>query len=274
VISTQDVDSLMGSEATGMLMTSSLGYQHLDVNLGNDGPGNPPKQIDTPLAQEPLVRQALSMAIDREALVDSVFGGWFEPTCSPIPEVSGLSSDASDECPEHDPEGAVALLEEAGVEVPYEVELRIPNFPDNLRLGQALQAMVAEGGFDLGVAPVEYSTLNADSIQGNYDLEQQSWSGRLDPNGNMYNFLTTDGGYNRTGYSNRQVDQLLADATATYDTQERIALYGQAMQIVHEDNPLIFLYRIRNLTGYSADVAGIEAYVDGVFDVSRAAFLE
>jgi peptide/nickel transport system substrate-binding protein len=46
------------------------------------------------------------------------------------------------------------------------------------------------------------------------------------------------------------------------------------MQIVHEDNPLIFLYRIRNLTGYSADVAGIEAYVDGVFDVSRAAFLE
>ncbi|MGH3588392.1 MAG: ABC transporter substrate-binding protein, partial [Pseudonocardia sp.] len=81
-ISPQDLAELEETEGVGILQSGSLGYQAMTVNVGNtDGVGAKPGTIDTPLAQDPRVRQALSMAVDREQLVKSVFNDAYDPAC-------------------------------------------------------------------------------------------------------------------------------------------------------------------------------------------------
>ncbi|MGI5187982.1 ABC transporter substrate-binding protein [Promicromonospora sp. CA-289599] len=274
-ISTQDLSALEADGGVGVLEVGSLGYQAMTVNVGNtDGVGAPPGEIDTPIATDPRVRQALSMAVDREQLVKSVFNDRFDPACSPISPASPFSTDASEACPEHDPEGAKALLEEAGADVPYEIEMKVTNTPDTLRLAQAVQASVADGGFDVEIVPVEYSSLLEVQEQGDFDLLQLGWSGRVDPHGNMFNFLSTGAGNNYSGYSDPDVDDLLTEAATVVDPEERAELYGQVVTQVQQDNPVIYLYRTRNLTGYVDEVAGISTYADGVVRLSHSAFVE
>jgi peptide/nickel transport system substrate-binding protein len=239
-MSTQDVGTLKEDDSLTVLEVGSLGYQGLTVNIGNqDGIGTDPVQIDTPLASEAEVRRALSMSIDREALVTTVFGGLYDPACSPISPSSPYATDASDACPDYDPEAAQQMLEDAGVETPLAIEMQVSNNPDTVRFAQALQAQVAEGGFELTITPVEYSTLLDVQTQGDFEALQLGWSGRIDPNGNMFNFLSTGAGNNYSGYSDDEVDELLSDAASTTDVDERADLYGQVVEKVQEDSPII-----------------------------------
>ncbi|KGJ78373.1 ABC transporter substrate-binding protein [Cryobacterium roopkundense] len=274
-ISPQDVGALSNESGIGILQVGSLGYQGITINMGNtDGIGSAPGVIDTPMAQDTSVREALSMSVDREALVSSVFNDWYEPACSPVSPASPFTSALSEECPAYDPEGAQRLLEEAGVELPYAIDMLVSNNPDTLRFAQALQASVSDGGFELTISPVEYSTLLDLQTRGEFDALQLGWSGRVDPHGNMFNFLSTGGGNNYSGYSNADVDTLLADAAATTDVSHRADLYGQAVAQVQEDNPIVYLYRQRSLTAYSTDIAGIHTFADGVVHLSDVAFVE
>ena len=274
-ISTQDVGSLAETDGIGVLQVGSLGYQGLTLNLGNvNGVGTPAEPLGTPLASEATIREALSMSVDREALVSSVFSNWYSPACSPISPSSPFSSAASEACAEYDPAAAKEMLEAAGVTVPFPITMQVSNNPDTLRFAQALQAAVAEGGFELTIAPVEYSTLLDVQTRGDFEALQLGWSGRVDPHGNMYNFLSTGGGNNYSGYNNPEVDDLMTEAASVNDVDERADLYGQAIEIVQEDNPVIYLYRVRSLTAYSTGIAGVETFADGVVHLSHAAFVE
>ncbi|MFY0408976.1 ABC transporter substrate-binding protein [Solicola sp. PLA-1-18] len=274
-VSPQDVDALDREDGIGLLQIASFGYQGVTFNLGNvDGTGQPPGEIDTPLAKDPRVRQAFEHAIDRQALVNSVFNNWFEPACSPIPPTSEFATEASDACPEYDPALSRRLLEQAGVETPLRLTMQVSNTPDTLRLAQALQAAVADGGFDLRISPVEYSTLLDVQTRGDFELLQLGWSGRVDPHGNTYAFLGTEQGNNYSGYSNPDVDRLLQQAAQQTDPAQRAQTYGQVVTQVQQDDPIVYLYRQRNLTAYSEDVAGVSTYADGVVRLGRAAFLE
>jgi peptide/nickel transport system substrate-binding protein len=274
-ISPQDIDALAQQRNVGVLQVGSLGYQGLTINIGNtDGVGKPYGKIDTPLAQNPLVRQALSMAIDRKALVNTVFNNWYDAACSPIPPSSPFSTPASAACPEYNPAKAKELLKQAGAPIPYPVKMLVSNTPDSLRFTQALQAAIVDGGFALTIQPVEYSTLLDVQNRGDFELLQLGWSGRADPHGNMYNFLSTGGGNNVAGYSSPDMDKLLSAASQSNDTAERAVLYGQAVSLVQQDNPIIYLYRTRSLTAYSTSVAGISTYSDGVVHLSNAAFVQ
>jgi peptide/nickel transport system substrate-binding protein len=150
----------------------------------------------------------------------------------------------------------------------------VTNNPDTVRFAQALQAQVAEGGFELTITPVEYSTLLDVQTRGDFEALQLGWSGRVDPHGNTYNFLSTGGGNNYSGYSSDEVDDLLTRAAATNDVDERADLYGQAVAQVQEDDPIIYLYRVRSLTALSNEIAGVSTYADGVVRLSNAAFVE
>lgn len=274
-ISPQDVDALSQEDGIGVLQVGSLGYQALTLNVGNtDGVGKPPGRIDTVWAKSAAVRTALSMSIDRAALVNTVFNNWYEPACSPIAPSSPFSTEASEDCPEYNPEKAKQMLQEAGVPLPFPIQVQVSNSPDTLRYAQALQAAVADAGFALTIQPVEYSTLLDVQSRGDFEALQLGWSGRIDPHGNMFNFLSTGGGNNYSGYSNPAVDKLLADASAATDTAARSDLYGQVVQQVQADNPLIYLYRVRSLTAYSTELAGIETFADGVVHLSNAAFVK
>ena len=130
-----------------------------------------------------------------------------------------------------------------------------------------------EGGFNLRIEPVEYSTLLDMQKGGKFDLMQIGWSGRIDPHGNMATFLTTGAGNNDGGYNSAEMDDLLARAAQLSDIDERAELYGEAVELAQRDNPLIYTYRQRNITAHASDVAGVSTYTDGVVRLSRAGFV-
>ncbi|KAB1928624.1 Glutathione-binding protein GsiB [Micromonospora noduli] len=272
-VSTQDVASLRQDTAVSVLQSQSLGYQGLTINVGNvDGVGTAPKPINRPLAQNAKVRQAFEHAIDRKALVDAVFNGLHAAACSPISPASTFSSPEAQTCPAHDPAKAKQLLAEAGVQTPYTVTMLASNTPDTLRLAQALQSMVKDGGFDLKINPVEYSSLLDEQDRGNFELLQLGWSGRIDPDANITNFVGTGASQNVAGYSNPQLDTVLTQARQAGDVEERRKLYGQAVTLLQQDDALIYLYRQRNLTAVSKQIQGLQVYPDGVIRAAFAGF--
>lgn len=247
-----------------IIQSSVYGYQGISVNLADD----------TPLARNPDLRRALTMGIDRQAIADSVFEGWYDPACSPIAPETPFSTDASDACPDYDPDTARELLEKSGVELPYPVTLNVRNDADSLRLAQAYQAQLKEIGFDLTINPLENTAFLQTLFESDFELIASGWSGKADPHGNMYNFLHTGAGNNYAGYSSPQVDELLNEASREVEPAARAELYGQVIDKVQEDNPLIYMYRLRSLTGVTSNVAGVEQYGNVVLRVSDAAFIE
>jgi peptide/nickel transport system substrate-binding protein len=144
------------------------------------------------------------------------------------------------------------------------------NNPDSLRLAQALQSMVKEGGFDLKIKPVEYASLLDQQDRGDFSLLQLGWSGRIDPDANITNFVGVGGSQNVAGYNDPVVDALLGKARQSQDLGERKDLYAQVVAKLHETDPLIYLYRQRNLTGVSNTVKGVQVFPDGVIRVAFA----
>lgn len=272
-LSTQDAPTLLKDDTVSVLQSQSLGYQGLTINIGNaNGIGNPLKPLDSPIAKDPRVRQALALSIDREALVKSIFNGLNTVACSPVSPKSEFTSDAAQVCPAHDPAKAKQLLADAGVTTPYKVEMITSNNPDSLRLAQALQGMVKDGGFELVIKPVEYAALLDQQDRGDFELLQLGWSGRVDPDANIYNFVGTTGSQNVSGYSNPDVDKLLTDARQATDQAERVKLYGEVTTKLQQDDPIIYMYRQRNLTGVSKKLLGIQVYPDGVIRTAFAGF--
>lgn len=270
-ISPQDIDALMQEKGIGLLRSNSLGYQGVTVNMGF---GDDPKNFEGPLGQDPNVRRALSMAIDRKALVNTVFNGWYTPACSGISPDSPFASAASDECTDYDPAGAKRLLEEAGVDLPLTVTMKVANSQDTLRFAQALQAATKDAGFDIRIQPMEYTALLDAQDRGDYEMLQLGWSGRVDPHGNLYTFHYTGAGNNVSGEDDVKLNDLLTQASATTDPAARTTLYGEASQRIAEIGAITYLYRQRNLVAYTDDVAGINVYSDGVVHLANAGFLK
>lgn len=274
-VSPTTIGTLRREPGIGLLQTGSLGYQAVTFNVGNtDGVGEPPGDVDSPVAQDPRIRRAFELSLDRKALVNSVFDNWFEPACSPISPDTAFATDASNACPPFDPKKSRALLEEAGVETPVPLTMKVTNTPDTLRLAQAIQGSVSAGGFDIEIEPVEYTTLLDNQSNGDFEVLQLGWSGRIDPHGNMYSFLATGQSSNYSGYSNPEVDDLLVKAAEQVDMDQRARTYGEVVTQVAKDDPLIYLYRQRNLTAYSEDITGVSTFADGVVRLSRVGFVE
>jgi peptide/nickel transport system substrate-binding protein len=272
-VSPQEVDKLSQEPDITVLQSLSLGYQGVTFNIGNvNGVGTPPKPINRPDAKDARVRQALEYAIDRKGLVKAVFNDKFDVACSPISPTTQFSSPQAQKCRPHDPAKAKQLLEQAGVQMPYKVTMLESNTPESLRLAQALQSMVKEGGFDLKIQPVEFTSLLDQQDRGDFELLQLGWSGRVDPDQNITNFVGTGGSQNVSGYSNPALDQLLGQARETNDLAQRKELYGQVVAELQKDDALIYLYRQRNLTGVSDEVKGVQVFPDGVVRVAFAGF--
>jgi peptide/nickel transport system substrate-binding protein len=272
-----DVDALQADSNLRLLSSESLGYQGITINLGNaNGVGKPastlPANLNSKMATDPRVRQAFELSLDREAINRVVFQGKFTPACGPISPASPFSSDAAQACPKHDPAAAMTLLQQAGVQTPFKISMIIANAPVNVRLGQAIQAQAKEGGFDVRLVPTEFASALDQTDAGDYQMFQVGWSGRVDPDGNISNFLNTEGSQNNNGYSNSTVDSLLAKSRATTDMATRADLFGQVITQLHKDLPIIYLYRQKNFTGIARSVVGVQMYGDGLMRFAHAGF--
>ena len=164
---------------------------------------------------------------------------------------------------ERNVERAKELLAEAGVErVP--LELMVPNDPISVQVGEVIQSMAGEVGFDISIRATEFATAIDQQEQGNYDAFLIGWSGRIDPDGNIHQYQTCDGNLNETGYCDPEVDTLLNDARAESDTDARFQLYKDAALRYLPDRHNIYLYHTNLFFPHTTDLTDFQAYPDGI----------
>jgi len=251
-----NVASVKADDSLKMAQAVSLGYQGLTINLNNSD------RAQTPLGMDSKVRQALSLAIDREALNQVVFEGVFAAGNQPFPPTSPWY-DATNPIPARDIAAAKALLAEAGAEN-IEIEVQVSTNPVAGQVVQVVQAMAAEAGIKINIVAKEFATLLSDQSAGAYEVSQIGWSGRVDPDGNIHQFMTCEGGINDSKYCNPAIDDLLNKARTSTDLATRKASYDAARKILVEDMPIIYLYHQTWIWALDDGISGFTPYPDGM----------
>ncbi|MDG3961923.1 ABC transporter substrate-binding protein [Pseudomonas aeruginosa] len=214
---------------------------------------------------DPRVRQAINLALDKKAMLDAVFGpGAASPAVGPYPPTLLGYNHSIQDWP-HDPERARALLKEAGAE-----NLRItlfirngtsPTIPNPALAAQMLQADLAKAGIQLTIRSLEWGELLKRSKAGEHDLSLLGWAG---DNGDPDNFLSpnlscaaAESGENQARWCDKDFEALMRKAREVSDPAERAKLYEQAQVVFHEQAPWIplaypklFNVRRNTLQGY------------------------
>jgi peptide/nickel transport system substrate-binding protein len=252
-----DVKTVEADPKLRIVVSDALGYQGITNNLDN-GP-----RSKGPYGQDARVRHAFELSIDRTAMLQVVYNGMFPATAQPVPAASPFYV-ASVQPPARDVAKAKALLKEAGVPIPFPLELLVPNSPDMLQVAEVIQSMAAEAGFDVKIRALEAASALDAMIAGNFEAGFLYWSGRPDPDGNMYSFLHTDGPFNEGHYSSPVVDSLLDQGRAVSGVAERRAIYEKLWAQETQDLAVTYLWGWRNIAGMSARVQGFVPIADGL----------
>jgi len=261
-----DVVSIKGDSSIHLKSTTSIGYQGLTINSGNtDGTGKPfhPGKVDTPLATHPELREAFEAALDRDVINKVVFYNQVTPDCGPISPASPWF-DRGLRCPARNLARARQLVQQSGVKTPIPVRLLIQADSQQERLAQVVQAMAREAGFAVKVEASEFTTALDRGDQGDFDVFSIGWSGRIDPDGNLFNLVGSEGPLNYGGEANPKVDKGLADGRTTSETDKRRDIYKRVVATVRQDRSNIYLYHDTLLTGSRDDVSGVEVRPDGL----------
>jgi peptide/nickel transport system substrate-binding protein len=252
-----DIPAVRRDGRLSLAQITSLGYQGVTINVGN-GP-----RADTPLGKDARVRQAFELAIDREALNQVAFEGANTPGNQPVAPSSPFY-DRTTPIPQRDVAAARRLLQQAGVATPVRVELMVPNNNVGLQVGQIIQAMTAEAGFEVSILAQEFASALAAQTRGEFQAFQVGWSGRIDPDGNIHVFWHSKGSQNDSKFANAEVDRLVDAARVTSDRAERIRLYNEANRIYQREGSIIYLWHPNNVFAMSTRVTGFQPNPDGL----------
>jgi len=239
-----------------LITSTGLGHVNIVVNTGAK------PAADNPLGQDPRVREALELAIDREALNAVAFEGANTVGNQPQPPGNPYHI-TSLPAPARNVERAKQLLKEAGVPNPT-IELLVPNTTEFVSAAQIIQSMAAEAGFNLEIKVQEFAAALDLFNQGNFQAFLVSWSGRVDPDANIYPFTRTDAAINPGRYSNPRVDELLDQARTKTDQAERYKLYEEAIGILLDERPRIYLYHENNRFALRDGIEGFVPVPDGL----------
>ena len=266
-LAASDVPQLKNDTRFKIAKITEIGYQGITINVGKSDIAQ-----KTALGKDPRVREAFELALDRDGIVQVAMDGeadignqWVAPTnpfyAKNVP------------IPKRDVNRAKALLKEVGVANP-EVTLMTPTTADGQRIAQVVQAMVKEAGFDVKIQSTEFATSLDMADKGQFDAYVLAWSGRADPDGNIYSFDACKQPLNYAGYCKPEVDELLNKSRTARDPAERKKLYGEIAAIVLIDRPIVYLYHRHWLWAYTSKLTGLRTVPDGLVRVQGLKFAQ
>jgi peptide/nickel transport system substrate-binding protein len=255
-VAAADFDRLGTDSRVKLYQITGLGYEGVRFNT-NHG-----ELAKKPLGSDPRLREAFELAIDREALNQVVFNGHVVPGNQFMPPNSPFYAKEFP-IPPRNVEKAKQLLAAAGQPHPI-VTMLVQNLSELMQAAQVLQAMVGEAGFDLKLQTVESNTAINMAHDGQYESYLSGWSGRLDPDGNIYNFAACKAPLNDAGYCNPTVDRELDEARIYQTPAERLPHYAKVIAELIKDRPMIFLWHVTWLWAATPKLAGFTPYPDGL----------
>jgi peptide/nickel transport system substrate-binding protein len=252
-----DIKDVRGDPKLKLASALWLGYDGIDINIGSG------EAAKNPLGQSAKVRQALEYAIDREAINQVVFNGEFVAGNQWVnPEHPYFQK--SFPVPKRDVAKAKALMKDAGINGRLSIDFMVPKGPENQAVAEIVQAMASEIGIDMKIRVTEFATSLKEAESGEYQAYFLGWSGRTDPDGNVYAFHKCKAALNYTGYCNAEVDKLLEESRVAPDLAARKPIYEKLTKIMLTDDPIIYLFHRRALVAHTARLEGYKQVPDGL----------
>jgi peptide/nickel transport system substrate-binding protein len=187
------------------------------------------------------LRLAVAYGLDVDALVKGVYLGIGVAANGPISPASWAYDDTIKPI-QRDLAKAKQYLADAGQPGGFTFNFEVVNTPLSIQEGEVVKAQLAEAGITVNVVTVDGARQLSDGNNKTYDMTNYAWSGRPDPDGNVYSFFHTTPGVslNWSGISNPQVDALLEQTRQVTDHGERKKLYSQIIQILREESVAVF----------------------------------
>ena len=230
--------------------------------------------VNKPPLNKQEVRQALSMSIDRDAILKDVYLGAGEKAKTLIPRTMWSYNDAIADYP-YDPAKAQAMLKAAGVDK-LDIDLwyqpvQRPYNPNGKRIGEMMQADLAKVGVTAKLVTYEWGEYRKRAQAGEHQTAQLGWTG---DNGDPDNFFFLDGcsdgkpaSNNIPKWCNAEYNDLLVKARGLANQADRAKLYSRMQEIEHEEAPeLLVAHSIvsevtrANVVGYKLSPLGTHIF--------------
>jgi dipeptide transport system substrate-binding protein len=192
------------------------------------------------------VRQALNMAVNKQAILDAVFQGAGKAAINPIPPTIWSYNNAIKDYP-YDPDKAKKMLAEAGISGLktniWAMPVQRPYNPNARRMAELIQADWAKVGVEAEIVSFEWGEYLARSKRGEHETVLLGWTGdNGDPDNFLYVLLGCEAAKdsaNRARWCHKPFDDLLVQAKRTSDVAKRTELYEQAQVIFKEEAPWV-----------------------------------
>ena len=260
-VASSDIEKLEAEKKFKVTRITEIGYQGITINVGKSEQAK-----NNALGKDARVREAFELAIDRQGLAQvvndneaTVGNQWVAPNNAYYAKNVPI--------PKRDVARAKALLKEAGMPHPT-VTLMTPTTSDAQRLALVVQAMTREVGFDVKVQATEFATSLNLADKGDFDAYVLAWSGRADPDGNLFSFYGCKQPLNYAGYCDNEVEALLNQSRTQRDPAERRKTYEQIAARVLKERPIIYLYHRNWLYAASPKLTGMRSVPDGLLRVT------
>jgi peptide/nickel transport system substrate-binding protein len=241
----QDAERVDANEGTSVIRgiesrVIMLGFAHDHETLRN---GEPNPFVD------PLVRRAVAHAVNVPAILQTIMRGSAEPAAQLVAAGTSGYSDANGERPAYDPDGARALLAEAGYADGFAFDLSCPNdrYLNDEAVCQAIVGMLAQVGMTATLDAMPVSNYWPELREDNFDMYLLGWSpGTFDAEHPIRFLVHTPGErlgtWNFGGYSNARIDELLPVMQSEIDPVARQAAMDEAAAIIQDDMVYVPLY--------------------------------
>jgi peptide/nickel transport system substrate-binding protein len=261
-VSPTDLAQIRADTRLKVVGVPELGFQVIRLNVAN-GP-------KSKTLADVRVRQAIDLAIDRAALVKAVFNDEYIAGNQFVSPSSVYYNKKLPVKPRDVPR-AKQLLREAG-QPNLTFTLILPPERDRQEAAQVIQAMLAEAGITMTLQSQENVTMLEAGKRGDFEAYFTFWSGRPDPDGNIFTHYACKGAQNDSHYCNAEFDALVTKARQVADTAQRKQLYDKATELLLRDVPALHLWHRRVFTGLNARVEGFTPHPDGIIRVKGLRF--
>lgn len=255
IISEPPIDQLKAIEDSGNARVT----RQPDMNRHNLSVNH-----DDPILGKAEVRRAISMAINRDALIQAVYKGYAKPALTPI--ASELFP--QEQSVRYDPEAAKRLLAEAGHPNGFDMELTISSErpgPYSETLARLIQTDLQKIGVNVTIKSIPSvadfeEAVSARKLQAYLYTERPS---QPDPGFDLFLYLYKGSSLNKSGYANPRLDALTDRSLAMLPGAERDKVLKEAIGILAEDEPIISLVEIPYIAGVNKRVDNFIALPSG-----------
>lgn len=248
-IPAKDHSRMKAQAGVNVFEYDALVYTYLGLNMAN------------PKFKDIRVRQALAFATDKKQLVSLIFRGLASPAFAPSAPVSWAYSDQVEKF-EYDPIKAKALLKAAKAQnLEFAILVNQGN-KEREKAAVILQQQYKKVGVKVAIRVMEWSALlkivNAPIGPKDFDAILMGWSLGLDPDAySIWHSSQYPKGFNFIGYNDPLADRLLEQGRLTMDKNMRKAVYAKLWQTIAHDQPYIFLWYPKAISGIRDRVGGL-----------------